>query len=120
VIAAGVGVILSAVYMLWMFQRAFFGTVTNDHNLGLPDLRPREWAAVVPLCAMAIFMGVFPSIFLRPMEPAVEKLVERLQASQPLRVNNAIQDSTGNMPTAPASTDERRRLASQPLSASGR
>jgi NADH-quinone oxidoreductase subunit M len=86
VVVAGVGVILSAVYMLWMFQRVFYGEVTNDHNAHLPDLRPREWAAVVPLCAAALLMGVFPVLFTRPMEPSVEQLVERLQATQSLRV----------------------------------
>jgi NADH-quinone oxidoreductase subunit M len=88
VVGAGVGVILSAVYMLWMFQRVFYGKVTNPHNAEQPDLKPREWSAVLPLCAMAIFMGVFPMIFLKPMEPAVERLVERLQSSQSLRVQN--------------------------------
>ena len=38
VVIAALGVILSAVYMLWMFQRVFYGKVTNDHNKGLPDL----------------------------------------------------------------------------------
>ena len=60
VVGAGLGVILSAVYMLWMFQRVFYGEVTNEENADLPDLQPREWAAVVPLCAMAIVMGVLP------------------------------------------------------------
>jgi hypothetical protein len=52
----------------------------------LPDLQPREWASVAPLCAMAIVMGVFPSVFLRPMEPSVRKVVERVQAARPVRV----------------------------------
>jgi NADH-quinone oxidoreductase subunit M len=89
VVGAGIGVILSAVYMLWMFQRVFYGKVTNPHNAHQPDLRPREWAGVVPLCAMALFMGIFPTLFLKPMEPAVERLVERLQSTQSLRVENA-------------------------------
>jgi NADH-quinone oxidoreductase subunit M len=89
VAGAGVGVILSAVYMLWMFQRVFYGKITNPHNAEQPDLKPREWSAVVPLCAMAIFMGVFPTVFLKPMEPAVERLVERLQSTQSLRVDAA-------------------------------
>ena len=88
VVGAGLGVILSAVYMLWMFQRVFFGPVTNAHNAEQPDLRPREWAAVVPLCAMAIFMGVLPAMFLKPMAPAVERLVNRLQSTQNMRVDN--------------------------------
>jgi NADH-quinone oxidoreductase subunit M len=87
VAGAGLGVILSAVYMLWMFQRVFFGDVTHDENRGLPDLQPREWAGVLPLCAMALFMGIFPTLFLRPMEASVEQLVERMQSTQSLRVN---------------------------------
>jgi NADH-quinone oxidoreductase subunit M len=75
--------------MLWMFQRVFYGKVTNEHNAHLPDLRPREWAAAAPLCALAIVMGVFPMLFLEPMEPAVRKVVERMQSAQPLRVERS-------------------------------
>jgi NADH-quinone oxidoreductase subunit M len=73
---AASGVILSAVYMLWMFQRVNYGDVTNEKNRQLPDLSTREWALMIPTVAMAIFMGVFPSIFLKTMEPSVMKIVE--------------------------------------------
>ncbi|MCC7241827.1 MAG: NADH-quinone oxidoreductase subunit M [Acidobacteria bacterium] len=82
-VGAGLGVILSAVYMLWMFQRLFYGPVTNDHNKHLPDLSFREWAVIGPLAAMAIVMGVFPNVFLKPMGPAVDRIVERVIAHQP-------------------------------------
>jgi NADH-quinone oxidoreductase subunit M len=85
VIVAGLGVILSAVYMLWMFQRVYYGEVTHDENATLRDLLPREWAAVVPLCAMALVMGVFPTLFLRPMEASVSAIVQRAQQGQTLR-----------------------------------
>ena len=49
VVVAGLGVILSAVYMLWMFQRVYYGEVTDEHNRHLPDLSLREWAIVGPL-----------------------------------------------------------------------
>jgi NADH-quinone oxidoreductase subunit M len=88
VVAAGLGVILSAVYMLWMLQRVYYGTVTHEENRALPDLLPREWAAVIPLCAMALIMGIFPNLFLRPMENAVERIVQRAQATATLRVEN--------------------------------
>jgi NADH-quinone oxidoreductase subunit M len=88
VVAAGLGVILSAVYMLWMFQRVFYGPITNEENATLPDLQPREWAAVLPLCAAAIVMGVFPTLFLKPMEPAVQRLVQRAQSVLTLQVRN--------------------------------
>jgi NADH-quinone oxidoreductase subunit M len=82
VVVAGLGVILSAVYMLWMFQRVFYGEVTNEHNRQLPDLSFREWAIVGPLAAAAIFMGVFPNVFLKPMEPAVGRIVQRVEQRQ--------------------------------------
>jgi NADH-quinone oxidoreductase subunit M len=88
VVGAGLGVILSAVYMLWMFQRVYLGEVTNPKNVKLPDLQPREWAAVLPLCAMAILMGVAPTLFTAPMEPAVAKLVERVKSVETVRVQN--------------------------------
>jgi NADH-quinone oxidoreductase subunit M len=87
-VAAALGVILSAVYMLWMVQRVYYGEVTHEANRTLPDLRAREWAAVLPLCAAAIIMGVLPTLFLRPMEPAVARVVERVQLAQPIRVDN--------------------------------
>ncbi len=77
---AATGVILSAVYMLWMFQRVNYGEITNEKNRGLPDLTPREWAMMIPTIALAIIMGVFPGVFMRPMEPAVNKTIERVMA----------------------------------------
>jgi NADH-quinone oxidoreductase subunit M len=85
VVVAALGVILSAVYMLWMFQRVFYGKVTNDHNQGLPDLSFREWAILGPLAAAAIGMGVVPNVFLKPMEPAVQRIVDRVQSRQPMQ-----------------------------------
>src|SRR5438045_2073773 len=83
---AATGVILSATYMLWMFQRVNYGPVTNEKNAAMPDLQPREWAVIVPIVAVAILMGVFPNLFLRPMEPAVERLVNHVQRSSVQRV----------------------------------
>ncbi|MFL6280978.1 MAG: NuoM family protein, partial [Vicinamibacterales bacterium] len=76
--AAATGVILSAVYMLWMFQRVNYGEVTNSKNASLPDLLPREWALMVPTIGMAIVMGILPNVFLNPMEPAVKRTIERV------------------------------------------
>ena len=79
---AASGVILSAVYMLWMVQRVNYGPVTNPKNENLPDLTPREWSAILPLAAMAIVMGVLPNLFLAPMEPAVKRVVQRMESRQ--------------------------------------
>jgi NADH-quinone oxidoreductase subunit M len=75
---AATGTILSAVYMLWMFQRVNYGTITNEKNRLLPDLTPREWAMVGPIAAMAIFMGVVPNLFLRPMDASVVSVIQRV------------------------------------------
>ena len=83
---AAIGVVLSAVYMLWMFQRVNYGPVRNEKNRSLPDLSPREWALVVPIVAMAIFMGVYPNPFLKPMEPSVNRIIERVTGQQPAQV----------------------------------
>jgi NADH-quinone oxidoreductase subunit M len=90
VVVAALGVILSAVYMLWLFQRVFYGTVTNEHNKGLPDLSLREWVILGPLAAAAIGMGVVPNVFLKPMEPAVQRIVDRVQARQPMQAEAVI------------------------------
>ena len=87
-VVAATGVILSAVYMLWMFQRVNYGPVTNQRNAGLKDLTPREWWVIAPVAAMAIVMGVAPSIFLRPMEPSVKRVVERVTSRQPAVVRH--------------------------------
>jgi len=77
---AATGVILSAVYMLWMFQRVNYGPLNNEKNAALPDLTPREWALMVPTVAMCLFMGVFPNVFLKPMEPSINKVIDRVHS----------------------------------------
>jgi NADH-quinone oxidoreductase subunit M len=85
---AAIGVILSSVYMLWMFQRVHYGDVTNEKNRRLPDLSPREWALMVPTIAMAVLMGVFPSAFLRPMEASVVRTIDRVTSAIPAAATN--------------------------------
>jgi NADH-quinone oxidoreductase subunit M len=85
---AATGVILSAVYMLWMFQRVNYGPVTNPKNRGLRDLSPREWVVIAPVIAVAIFMGLMPGVFLRPMEPAVRKVVQHVVGTTGMNVSN--------------------------------
>jgi NADH-quinone oxidoreductase subunit M len=95
---AASGVILSAVYMLWMFQRVNYGPITNEKNRHLPDLTPREWVLMVPTVAMCIVMGVFPNIFLRPMEPSINRIIERVHSREGAVVDtrgSAIDASTG-------------------------
>ncbi len=90
---AATGVILSATYMLWMFQRVNYGPVTNEKNATLPDLTPREWAVLVPIVAMTVLMGVLPNIFLRPIAPAVERMLNQVRQGAPQQIQ-AIQEFT--------------------------
>src|SRR5574342_407961 len=69
------GIILAAVYMLWMFQRVMFGPVTDEANLRLADLTPREVAVLVPVLALIVWIGVYPQPFLRTTEASVAQLL---------------------------------------------
>jgi NADH-quinone oxidoreductase subunit M len=117
---AATGVILSAVYMLWMFQRVNYGAITNEKNRTLPDLTPREWAMLVPTVGMCIFMGVAPAVFLRPMEPAVNRVIEQVTGRQPARVSAepSVRDVTPAsltpIPGAPAGQAAREQRSRQP------
>ena len=93
---AATGVLLSAVYMLWMFQRVNYGPVTRDANATLPDLTMRERFTLWPAVAVTIVMGVFPMVFLRPMEPSVARLVEQVRRNQ----SQTVQNSQGIRPEA--------------------
>jgi NADH-quinone oxidoreductase subunit M len=66
---AATGVILSATYMLWMFQRVNYGPVTSDKNARLVDLWTREWLVIVPIVVVAILMGVLPNFFCARSSP---------------------------------------------------
>jgi len=69
-ILGATGVIWSACYLLWMYQRVFFGKVNHSVNENLPDLSGREHAALWPPAVMALLMGVAPLIWLNAIDPA--------------------------------------------------
>jgi NADH-quinone oxidoreductase subunit M len=71
-ILAATGVIWSACYLLWMYQRVFFGKVTHEVNNALPDLNLREKASLWPIAVAALVMGVAPLLWLSAIDPAVQ------------------------------------------------
>jgi NADH-quinone oxidoreductase subunit M len=71
---AALGVILAAVYLLWMFQRVMFGTVREAYR-GLPDLSPLEIACAVPLLVLTVLLGVFPQAAIAYIEPSVARII---------------------------------------------
>jgi NADH-quinone oxidoreductase subunit M len=76
---AATGVILSAVYMLWMFQRVMFGPVTHPENEKLSDLSLRERLVFAPLLILIFWMGVMPQPFLDRMQPSLDRTLELAQ-----------------------------------------
>lgn len=75
-IAAALGVVFAAVYMLSVVQRVFFGPLTNPKNKRLPDLNPRETIALAPLIALIFVIGLFPGLFLDRMHESVSTTIE--------------------------------------------
>ena len=76
---AALGIILNAGYMLWLYQRMFFGEVTNEKNKLLPDLSGREWAYMMPLVLMSLWIGIYPSPFIRYIEKPVNAIVKQIK-----------------------------------------
>ena len=93
-IVATSGVILSAVYMLWVFQRVMFGELDNPKNQKLLDLNAREITIMVPLLVMIFFMGLYPKPFIDKMDPAIKKLVAQVRVST---VNAQVTAPAGQM-----------------------
>lgn len=77
---AASGVILSAVYMLWMFRRVMFGPLDNPQNQKLSDLSIREVLVLLPVTVMMFWMGLFPGMFLDRITPSVEKFIDQYQS----------------------------------------
>jgi NADH-quinone oxidoreductase subunit M len=86
---AATGVILSAVYMLWMFQRVVWGEITNPKNEALADMNGRERLMLAPLLVLIVWMGMLSSQFLRPMDNAVARIVDRVEV-QPVPVRSVL------------------------------
>lgn len=68
---AGIGVILAAVYLLWMYQKVFYGPVLKPENARLRDLKPHEIALVGLLIVFVFWGGIYPNTFLKPMEASL-------------------------------------------------
>jgi NADH-quinone oxidoreductase subunit M len=78
------GIILNAGYMLWLYQRMFFGTIDNPKNEKLLDLSAREWIYMTPLVILALWIGVYPKPFLSYIERPVNAVVRQARPSYPI------------------------------------
>jgi len=80
---ATAGIILAAIYVLWMYQRAMNGPVAES-VAGMPDLKVRELLAVVPLAVLIIGMGVYPKPVLDVINPAVRATMSQVHVTDPV------------------------------------
>jgi NADH-quinone oxidoreductase subunit M len=78
------GIILNAGYMLWLYQRMFFGTIDNPKNEKLVDLSGREWAYMTPLLILALWIGVYPKPFLNFIARPVDAVVRQVRPTYPI------------------------------------
>lgn len=77
------GIILGAAYMLYLYRRVVYGVQKNADAAAMPDLDKREWAMMVPLAAVVLWMGVYPESFLAPMRKDIATLEARLATAKP-------------------------------------
>jgi NADH-quinone oxidoreductase subunit M len=75
------GIVLGAAYLLWLYQRVFFGELSNPANEKLPDLNRREQWTLIPLIACAVWIGVYPQPFFDVMARPVDKIVATIEAA---------------------------------------
>ncbi|MDQ3255261.1 MAG: Fe-S-binding domain-containing protein, partial [Acidobacteriota bacterium] len=81
---AALGIILNAGYMLWLYQRMFFGNIDNPKNERLTDMTGREWAYMLPLVILALWIGVYPSPFIRYIQQPVDTVVRQVRPDYPM------------------------------------
>ena len=92
---AALGVILSACYLLWSYQRVFFGEVTGDKNKTLPDASGREKFILVTMSLVMLWMGIGSTYFTRRTAAASQAVIDQVEpqrpyeAATPLRVTPA-------------------------------
>ena len=78
---AALGIVLGAAYMLWLYQRVFFGPLTNPENKGLKDLSGRELLYLMPLVILCFVIGIVPGPFFDVIKKPVDYLVQKVDPS---------------------------------------
>ena len=85
---AATGVILSACYMLWMYQRTFYGETPDNVKHHMHDLGAREWACIMPLLVLMVWMGVFAQTFLPSIGASNKTILDRTTQTTRAEVAN--------------------------------
>ncbi len=79
-VAATGGVVLAAVYLLWMYQRVMHGQ-PRDEDRALPDLSLREWACLAPICVLILWLGLYPKPALERITPATAAILAQVRGA---------------------------------------
>jgi len=79
---ASLGVVLGAAYMLWLYQRVFFGELKHEENKSLQDVNLREILTLVPLIVACVWIGVYPKPFFAMTAPASAKIVAAVEKAR--------------------------------------
>ena len=116
-VVATTGVILAAIYLLWLVQRVFFGPIVNDENRHIPDIAWNEVAAMVPLVVLMVWIGVHPNTFLRKMAPSVEQLIATVERGRESGKAMLARSTLTRRFAAPSPASGRGVLVSAPLPA---
>jgi NADH-quinone oxidoreductase subunit M len=91
---AALGIILNAGYFLWLYQRMFFGNIDNPKNEKLTDLNIREWAYMVPLLILSLWIGVYPKPFLAYIQQPVNAIVKQVRPTYQIPGTPALAPAT--------------------------
>ncbi|BCW92754.1 MAG: NADH:ubiquinone oxidoreductase subunit M [Thermoanaerobaculum sp.] len=94
-VAAATGIVLGAAYMLWMYQRVFFGEVVHEENKNLPDANLREQWTLIPLVVLCFWIGLYPKPFFKIMEPSIRRVVQVVEPQY-------LQAPAASLPAPPA------------------
>jgi NADH-quinone oxidoreductase subunit M len=100
---AALGVILSACYLLWAYQRVFFGDVTVEKNRALPDVSPREKWILVTMAVVTLWMGIGSTFFTRRFAASSQNVLDQMGSQQAQeawapRIDRALQQSALQAP----------------------
>jgi NADH-quinone oxidoreductase subunit M len=79
---ASLGVIFSACYMLWLYQRTFYGRASPGVTQHMYDLSGREWAAAIPLLILMVWMGTYTQTFMPPITAQNARILEQVKSAQ--------------------------------------
>jgi NADH-quinone oxidoreductase subunit M len=103
-VLAATGIVLGAVYMLWLYQRTMFGPIDRDENRTLTDLGPREVLTLVPLTILAFWIGLYPRPVFQVLDEPVTRLVQQINKTYAFPEDVVVRRALGG-PAPPVSAE---------------